>query len=333
MDKVKKLGSIVFCSLFIYVATGAPGCPSTVLAQEAYPNKAVQVVVSAPPGGSLDLVARVLAEKFREYLGQPFVIANKSPSALAWASIATAKPDGYTILANSAAAFGYQAQLNPSFKYGLDDFSPIAGIATYPHAFIVNKDVPAKNVKEFVAYAKTNPNLSYGTTGYASPGHLAIELVKLSTGIPMKNLEAIHYPGVAPSMIALVGNQIQLTLLPYSSVIAKQTESGAVRILSIYNLQRSKFLPEVATFIEQGFPDQHTSTYFGFWAPAKTPAPVLKKLEEAARRALDDKEVQGKIDRADQEISFLSSQELRKYAEEQRAKWGGVIKKLNLKQE
>ena len=303
---------------------------SNAVAQEKYPTKPIQLLIHAQPGGSLDLAARIMTEKFKEYLDQPMVVINKTPSALCWSTVATAKPDGYTLLFNSAGALTYIGMVVPSFKYGLDNFSPIAAIAEYPHVLVVGKEVPASNMKEFVAYAKKNSNLSYGTTGNTANNHLAMEAIKSATGIPNENLQAIHYEGIAPSMTALMGNQIQAAIYPYSAVIGKQIQARTIKALGIYNKKRSSLIPGVPTLIEQGLAGLYTETYQGFLAPAKTPDRILKQLEDVIRKACSDKEVQNKFEQIDQEMSLLGPKEYLKYMEEERERFGGIIKKLGL---
>ena len=325
MAKSEKIVVIVICCILL-------SCASS-FAQESYPGKPVQVIVSYAAGGSLDLVSRILAEKLREYLGQPVIVVNKPGAigAIAIGYVATSKPDGYNLYAAAGVALGYLHLLNPNFAYGPNDFTPIATFAKFPQVIVVSKDLPIKNIAELVTYAKMNPgSLSYSTPGYAGSSNLSFELFKLSANIPLGNIQHIPYTGVAPAITALVGNQVQLGCLPFSALIVKQMEAGAIRGLAVLSPKRFPFRSDIPTIVEEGYPDPVTLEYYSFWAPAKTSAPIVHKLEEAIRKATQDKEVRQKIESMYHEAEFLGSQDLRKYMDTEASKWGNLIKKLNI---
>jgi tripartite-type tricarboxylate transporter receptor subunit TctC len=301
-------------------------------AQEGYPNKPIQIIVPFSAGGSLDFFCRLFSEKFRESLGQPVLVVNKPGATGAMASgyVATSKPDGYHLFASAGASFGYLHVMNPNFTYGLNDFSAISAFARFIQVVVVHKDLPVKTFAEFVAYAKKNSStLSHGSTGFASGDHLAFELLKLAVNIP-PDIQHIPYPGVVPAMTALLGNQVQLGILPFSGLIVKQIDSGMIRALAVLSPKRSPFRPDIPTIVELGYPELVTSYYLSFWVPAKTPNFIVKKLEDATRRTTEDKGVREKIENMYHEVEFLNSHDLRKYAEEQVSKWGTLIKKLNI---
>ncbi len=301
-------------------------------AQEGYPHKPIQIIVPFTAGGSLDFFCRLLAEKFRENLSQPVLVVNKpgATGAIASGYVATSKSDGYTIYASAGASFGYLHIMNPNFSYRLNNFSAIAAFARFLQVVVVHKDLPVKTFAELVAYAKKNPGtLSHCSTGYASGDHLAFESLKLATNLP-PDIQHIPYPGVVPAITALMGNQVQLGVLPFSGLIAKQIDSGMIRALAVLSPQRSPFRPDIPTIVEAGYPELVTSYYLSFWVPAKTPHVIVKRLEDATRKATEDKEVREKIENMYHEVAFFNSQDLRKYAEEQVSKWGTLIKKLNI---
>ena len=300
--------------------------------QVGYPNKTIQMILPYAAGGSLDFIGRMLAEKLREDLGQPVLVVNKpgATGAIASGYVATSKPDGYTLYGASGASFGFLHIMNPSFAYGLNDFNAIGAFAKFPQVVLVNKDLPVKTFAEFVAYAKKNSAaLSYCSSGYAGTDHLAFELLKLAVNLP-QDIQHIPYAGSAPAITALAGNQVQAGILPFSSLIGKQIESGMIRALAVLSPKRSQFRPEIPTIVEQGVPDLASSTYLSFWAPAKTPLSSSKNLKTPLKKATEDKEVREKIENMYHEVAFLNSQDLRKYAEDQVSKWGSVIKKLNI---
>jgi len=275
-----------------------------------------------------------LAEKLREYLGQPFIVVDKpGPSgAVAISYVTTSRPDGYNIFAAAGTSAGYLHLTNPSFGYSFRDFLPVAAFARYPQVIIVSKELPVKNLADLAAYIKKNPKaLSYGGVGYGGGDHLAFEMFKAAAGIPQADVPLIAYNGAAPTVSAVAGNQTQIGCLAYSAVIGKQIQAGTVRALAVLSSKRFKFLPAVPTVVEQGFPDMVIQHYFSHWVPAKTPAAVIKKLEGAVKKATDDKEVREKIERMEIEVEFLSSSDLEKYAEDQVAtQFGPLIRKLGI---
>jgi tripartite-type tricarboxylate transporter receptor subunit TctC len=301
-------------------------------AQEDFPSKAIQLVVPFAPGGSLDLSARILAEKLRESLGQPVLVLNKpgGGNAIGATFVATSKPDGYTLYVSSGAAFGFLHALNPDFTYGLKDFAPIAAIGSFPSVVVVHKDVPAKTLPELVAYIQKNPGkLSYCSTGFGGLNHLELEMLKMSV---KGTLDVQHLPfqGVAPALAALLGNQVQVCNLPYSSLVKKH-DSKDLRILAVMKQKRLPYLPDTPTTGEQGFSEMDANNYhMNYSAPAKTPAAVLAKLEAAFEKALLDKEVQTKLEQLDIQPGFMSSRDLQKWLESQVARWVQVIKKANI---
>ena len=313
----------LFCILISFASS---------FAQEVYPNRPIQIIIPYSAGGSLDIIGRMLADKMRENLGQPVLIVNKpgATGAIASGYVATSKPDGYTLYGAAGASFGFLHIMNPSFTYGLKDFIPVAAFAKFPHVLIVSKDLPVKNLAEFVAYAKKNADtLSYGSSGYAGTDHLAFELLKLAVDMPSE-IKHIPYAGSAPAITAVVANQVQAGILPFSALIGKQIESGMIRALAVLSPGRSPFRPDIPTIVEGGVPSLAASTYLSCWAPVKTPSAIVKKLEETIRKATEDRALREKIENMYHEVEFLNSQDLRKYADDEVSKWGGIIKRLNI---
>jgi tripartite-type tricarboxylate transporter receptor subunit TctC len=325
MNKIRKILTIIICCLLISVASA--------FAQESYPTKAVSIIVPFAPGGSLDLINRILSEKFRQYWKQPVLVVNKpgANAMLAAEFVATSKPDGYNIYAAAGMTLGYFHLMNPNFSYGLNNFSVVTSYAKYPLVIIVNKNLGVKTVAELVAYAKKNPKaLTYGTTGYGSTGHFSIELLKRKEQIPTENFPPVHYAGVAPSITAILGNQVQLAIMPLSAVVTKQMESGDIRALAVTGENRSPFRSDIPTIVEAGFPELANSDYLTYMLPAKTPVSIVKSLEDVTKRATEDKEVREKILDMYHEIECLNSQEVVKLFEKRVAQFGPLIKELNI---
>ncbi len=319
--KAKSIILILSCFVFNLV-------PPAVQSQEDYPNKPIQIICPYPAGGSSDLMTRVVAEKLREYLGQPVLVLNKpgAGTALGAGYVANSKPDGYTLYSAAAGIFVYLHALNPSFSYRLSDFSPIAAIAKYPQVAVAHHDVPVNNLKEMVDYIKKNPGkLSYCSVGVASAGHLLWETLKQEQHL---DIQHIPYTGVAPALTALVGGQSHFAIFPFSSLIIKQNQAKTIRILGVMG-SKSPFLPDTPTSTEQGFPDLFYDSYMNFSAPAKTPQTIIKRLEALFEKAVQEKTLREKLKEMGFEVEFLNSQTTQRYLEGE-LKWGTVIKKANI---
>jgi tripartite-type tricarboxylate transporter receptor subunit TctC len=302
--------------------------PSGVLSQTEYPNKPIQMVCPYNAGGSSDLFTRVVAEKLKEVLGQPVIVLNKpgAGTALGASFVATSKPDGYTLYSVAAGVFVYLHALNPSFSYRINDFSAVAALAKYPQVAVAYQDVPVNNLKEMVDYIRKNPGkLSYCSVGIASAGHLLWESLKQDQGLDISH---IPYTGFAPALTALVGGQAQFAIFPFSSLVVKQSQTKAIRLIGVMG-SRSPFLPDTPTSTEQGFPDLVYDSYLSFIAPAKTPPAILKKLEGVFEKASQDKALREKIHDLAFEVEFLNAQSTQKYLEGE-LKWANVIKKANI---
>ena len=322
-----------------YLAAAIAGCcllsmGAPASAQEAFPVKPVQIIVPFPPGGALDTVARRLAEKYREDWGQPVLVVNR-PGAnglVAWQGLLTTKPDGYSILAAGGQGLGYVHLMNSSVPGRfLDHFSEVAAYASYPLVILVHKDVPASNLRELAALAGKNPKaLSYGTTGVGSGGHLQFESFKSAAGIADESLPAIHYAGIAPEITALVGKQIQVAIMPLTSIAAAQIDAGAIRALAVTSANRSPFRREIPTVPEQGFPVLAAKDSISHWVIARPPASVVRKLAEATRNATEDGEMRKKIEELYLEVEFLDGPEIRRQFEKRAAEIEPLLRKLNL---
>ncbi len=302
--------------------------PSTSQAQADYPHKPVQMVCPYPAGGSSDLFTRVVADKLREVVGQPVIVLNKpgAGTALGAGFVATSKPDGYTLYSAAAGVFVYLHLLNPGFQNRLSDFAPIVALAKYPQVAVVHKDIPVNNLKELVDYIKKNPGkLSYCSVGIASAGHLLWESLKLAQGL---DIQHVPYSGFAPALTALVGGQQHFAIFPFSSLVVKQAQAKAIRIIGVMGA-KSKFLPDTPTSAEQGFPDLVYDSYLSLLAPAKTPQAITKKLEDLLEKAVQEKALRDKIEDLGFVVEFLNSQNTQKYLEGE-LRWGDVIKKANI---
>jgi tripartite-type tricarboxylate transporter receptor subunit TctC len=316
-------------------ALAAPWLPSTVQAQEAFPSRPLQLVVPFPPGGAVDIVGRKMVEKLRDGLGQPVVVVNRpgANGVVAWQSLLTARPDGHDILAPAGQGLGFIHLMNPRITTPfLSEFAPVASYANYPVVFLVHKDLPVNNLKELAAHALRQPRtLNYGTTGVGSGGHFLFELYKSVAGVPDDGLQPVHYAGIAPELTALVGQQIQAAIMPLTSLAAQQIDAGSIRALAVSAATRSPFRKEIPTVVEQGFPDLVAKDYLTYWVPARTPASTVRRLAEATRAAMDDREVRKVLEDLYLEAEYLDGAGARRQFEQRAAAYEPLIKRLNIR--
>ena len=262
-----------------------------------YPNKPVRIVVPFAPGGSSEIVARAVAQKLSEQLGQQFIVENKPGAAgnIATAEVAKSDPDGYTLILGHVGTFAVNPILfGAKLPYDANkDFAPIGLLAKVPSVFVVGAKVPANNLKEFIALAKANPGkMNYGSAGNASSGHLSFEYLKLATGIDVQH---IPYKGTGPQLQDLLGGRTEAASAGAPPLMA-HIKSGALKAIAVGTASRVAALPSVGTVAEQGYPGFETSQWYGLLAPAKTPSAVLAKLSEEVGKALRAADVKAKFD-------------------------------------
>ncbi|HSV84492.1 MAG TPA: tripartite tricarboxylate transporter substrate binding protein [Ramlibacter sp.] len=304
-------------------------------AQDAFPNRPVQLVVPFPPGGAVDIMARKMAELWKTDFGQPVLVVNRpgANGVVAWQSLASQPPDGHNVFAAAGQGLGFVHKMNTRITTPfLNDLVPVASYANYPLVILVNKGLPVNSLKELAAHAARNPKaLSYGTTGVGSGGHFLFELYKSSAKLPDEAMPPVHYAGIAPELTALVGNHIQVAIMPLTSLAAQQIDAGAIRALAVTADNRSPFRKEIPTVVEQGFPELVAKDYLTWWVPAKTPAAVVRRLAEATRRATEDKEVGRLLAELYLENEFLDGAGARRQFELRASQFEPLIRKLDIK--
>ena len=272
------------------LSLGVPAC-----AQDAYPSKTITMIVPFAAGGSTDVIGRLVAEGLRSVLGQPVVVDNRGGAggSLGTAAIAKAVPDGYTIGMGTASTLAINPATYKSLPFDvLTDLVPIGNVAAVPNIMAINPGVNAANMAAFIALAKAQPGkLSYASPGYGSVGHLIGEQFKLATGTDMLH---VPYRGMGPALNDAVGGQVQVVYdnLPTSLELVK---SGKLRALAVSGAKRVEALPDVPTFGELGLDDVNWMAFFGLVAPKDTPAPIVKRLNEALVRALADPDLRGRL--------------------------------------
>lgn len=250
-----------------------------------YPAKPIRLVVPFPAGGGIDTVARVLAPKLAESLGQPVIIDNRvgASGTVGTEAVAKAVPDGYTLLATFA-SHAMNASLYPKLGYDtVRDFAPVTLIATVPNILVINPALPVKSVKELVALAKKHPGeILYASIGNGTPAHLSAELFNSMAGVKMTH---VPYKGAAASIVALISGETQLTFTTVL-VAMPHVKSGRLRALGVASLKRSAVLPDVPTIDEAGVRGYESNAWYGLLAPAKTSPPIIDQLHRETIKAL-----------------------------------------------
>ncbi len=319
---MKRIVAVILALFFVGAAL--PG-----QAAAPYPTRPIQLICPFAPGGNSDWSARIVGNKMAELLGQPIVVVNKpgGGSAVGINFVAGSKPDGYTILTASAGMVMIPL-INPQLPYKMDDLVPIGRLATWNNAMVVNKDVPVSNLQEFIAYAKKNPGtLSYSSSGIGNTSHFIGEMINMETKL---DLQHIPYTGESPAITAVLGKHAHATFTGLPSIQA-HVRTGALKALAVFATQRDPSLLQVPTAAEQGFPDLIASSYHAFYASAKTSPAILKKLEAAMDKALQDKKVRQEIDNQKLTVAFLNSRETKQFLESEFKKWSLIAKKANIK--
>ena len=257
---------------------------------QPYPSKPVRVVIPWPPGGSNDVVGRIVLQKVAEYVGQQFIIDNRAGAAGSIGAdvVAKAPPDGYTIMVHSTSHVG-NAHLYKKLPYDtLKDFTGVALLAAQPGALTVHPSLPVKTVKEFIALAKARPGtINYSSSGNGSAPHLSMALLVAMTGI---NVVHVPYKGGAPQVTALVSGETQASLATVSTVLV-HVQSGRLRALGVSSAKRSGTLPNVPTIAEAGVPGYEMSPWIGVFAPAAMPRDLINRLNAEINKALKSPDV------------------------------------------
>ena len=314
----------------LMVLIGYLGLCGIALAQSpAYPTKPVRLLVGTPPGGGTDVTARIIAEKLRELLGQPFIVENK-PGAngnVASDFVAASPPDGYTLF---AAVVG-TTTVNPSMytdkvRDPNKDFAPISQFTSIPLILVINSKIPANNLKEFIAYAKSSPDkLNFGSSGYGASGHLASEILGLRTGLQFVH---VPYTGNANAVRDLMGGRLAFV---FTGLIPKGADQ--LRVLGVSTESRSSFYPDVPSLSEVGLPGFSVAIWTGVVAPAGTPRSVVTRLNGAMVKAAASPDTLERLKKAELEPKTNTPEEFGAFLKAETEKYAKIVKTLGIKPE
>lgn len=299
-------------------------------AAQSFPNKPIRFVVPFPPGGGNDILARALAPKMSEILGQQVVIDNRAGAGgnIGADFVAKSPPDGYTIVIASN-----QVTMNPWIysKLPFDiakDFSPIAQIASVPMLLAINPEVPAKDLKEFIALAKAKPgSLNYSTPGLGTPQHIAFEVFNFDAGVKVTH---VPYKGTSPSIVDLIGGQVQATIGTMAS-LEQHVKSGKVRAIAVSTPQRSPAMPNIPTIEEGGLKGYNVPLWYSVLAPANTPKEIVSKISASIRDALRDPQTKAQLERQGFVESYLDPAQMTALIKQDLTYWQKAIKNIGLK--
>ena len=311
-------------ALLIVGLLGASGAP----AQE-YPVRPVHLVVPFPPGGGVDTLARIVAPKLQASLGQSVIVENKSGAAgtIGVDYVAKAPPDGYALIVGSPGNMSIAPSLNPKLPYKpLSDFAPLAMGVRIPTLLVVHPSFPANTVQEVIALAKASPGkYNFSSGGQGTALHLAGELFKIQAGIDIRH---IPYKGTGPAITDLLAGQVNMMFSDPS--ILQHVKSGRLRAIAQTTATRAPSIPDIPTIAEGGLPGYSATNWYGFFAPAGTPAGVVQKLNGALVNALRQADVIAVLKNGGMDVSTSTPAELGEFLKEDIDRWARVIKQAGL---
>lgn len=315
--------TLIVASLAVYAVAPA------VMAQGAFPAKPITLVVTYPPGGGADAMARLIAPQMGEALGQPVILDNKPGASgqIGASAVAKAAADGYTLMLD-ASSFSANPALYPKLPYdSLKAFKPIGVVALFPNVVLVNANFPAKNIAELTAAArKAKDAVSYASSGNGSAQHLAGALFESVAKVEMVH---VPYKGGGPALNDVIGGQVPLFFGNLASTL-QHVQSGKLKALAVTSAQRSPILPDVPTLTQAGLKGAEIYEWNAVFAPANTPEPVIAKLAAAFQHALESPEVKARVAQLGGDIQKSSPDQAKKFIEQQIDLWTRIIKERHI---
>jgi tripartite-type tricarboxylate transporter receptor subunit TctC len=318
MKRLAALALAAFCAI------AAP-----LVQAQKFPERPIRFIVPFPPGGGNDILARVIAPKMAEFLGQPVIIDNRAGAGGNIGADIAAKspPDGYTIVIASN-----QVTMNPALYARLPfdiekDFEPIALAASVPMVLVVHPSVAARNLSEFVALAKANPGkLNYSTPGTGTPQHIAFEVFNHAAGIKITH---VPYKGTGPAIADLIGGQVQSAFGTMAS-LEQHVKAGKLRALAVATPKRSQAMRDVPTVAESGFPGYDVSLWYSILAPAGTPKEIVARISGDIAKTLALPEVRDKLVAQGFDVSYLNPEQMSELMRRDTARWGKSLREIGL---
>jgi tripartite-type tricarboxylate transporter receptor subunit TctC len=296
-----------------------------------WPTRPVRLVVPFPPGGSTDILARSIAQKLQEALGQPFVVDNKpgAGGSIGATEVARAAPDGYTLLMGHIGTLAINPSLYPNLAYDpVKSFAPVALVARVPNVLVVNPAVPARDVQQLIALAKAKPGgLRYASGGNGSAAHIAMEYFKLRT---QTDIGHIPYRGTSPAVADVMGGQVEVIMTGVPAVL-QQVKAGKLRALAVSSKARVASMPDLPTIAASGVPDFEAIQWYGIVAPARTPAGVIALLNAEVGRALQTPALKERLDAEGAEAAPTTPAAFGAMIESEIARWKPVIEQSRMR--
>ena len=320
------IGAAAWVLALAWLGPAAAAQTASATSVPAYPTKPIRMIIPFPPGGAVDAIGRIVGGKLAESLGYPVIFDNRGGAAGAVGSelAAHAPADGYTLLVGSTSTISINPALNSKLNYNPKrDFAPVSLVGFVPHVLLVTGAVPANNVKDFIAYAKTQKKpLTYASVGTGSPHHLAGEIFKGMTGLDMVH---VPYTGSGPALIALLGGQVHFLSLDMPAALP-QIGGGKVKALGIAAAKRDPLVPDLPTVSESGLPGFEISGWYGIFAPAKTPPEIVAKLSNEIGRLLGTQDVRASLSKIGVTVLGGTPQQFTAFVQREDAKWSKAIR-------
>lgn len=316
--------ALLLSALALFAAMAQPAA-----AQNGYPARPIRIIVPSAPGGGTDYTARTIAQKLTEAVGQTVIVENRPGAAgnIGVEIASKASPDGYTLVM-PITSFAMNPHLYKKLPFDtVNDFAPITLAAVAPLYLVISPSVPAKNVSELITLAKSKPGqLNYANSGNGTSAHLAGELFKKMAGV---DLVSIAYKGGGPAVLDLVAGRVQMYFSTVPAALA-QVQAGKLRGLAVTSAKRVNLMPDVPTVAESGLPGYEIVGWFGLFAPAGTPKPVIAKLNRELNQVLRAPETQKRFESEGLVPGGGTPEELVKFLRSEIAKWGALIKQIGL---